>query len=77
MFLIILFISLALNLQPPPIILVVLDCNPRVNENFSTKPHKQPHVVKEMHIFTRSQMTGRGVNHPRLPNGEIKERVQL
>jgi len=38
---------------------------------------KQPHVVRETNIFTRLQLAGRCINHPRLPNGEIKERVEL
>jgi len=38
---------------------------------------KQPHVVRETNIFTRLELAEFGVNHARLSNSEIKERVQL
>jgi hypothetical protein len=38
---------------------------------------KQLHVVRENNIFTSLQLAGRDVNHQRLTNAEIKERVEL
>ena len=38
---------------------------------------KHTHVVREKNIYTMLQMAVRGVNHPRLPNSEIKESVRL
>jgi len=38
---------------------------------------KQPHVVRETNVFTRLEPAECGVNHARLYNSKIKERVQL
>jgi hypothetical protein len=38
---------------------------------------KEPHVSKEKNFFTRLHLAWRGLNHPRLPNGEIKESLEL
>jgi len=46
-------------------------------ENSVTELLKQTHVLRETNIFTRLQLAGRGVDKPRLPKGEIKERVEL
>jgi hypothetical protein len=46
-------------------------------ENSVQDTRKPPRVVTERNIFTRLQMAGGGVNHPHLPNDEIKEMAKL
>jgi hypothetical protein len=45
-------------------------------KNSVQNTRKPPRVVTEKNIFTRLQMAESGVNHPRLPNDEIKEMAE-
>jgi len=56
---------------------VVLESNSHGNEKFCTRPARTTSCNYGNDIFTRLQIAGRGVNHPRLPKGEIKERADL
>jgi hypothetical protein len=51
----------------------VLESKPRGNVNISIKTAYKISCNEERNIFTRLQMAGLGVNHPSLPNGELKK----
>jgi len=51
--------------------------NPAENKTYVPDQRKQTRVMRKTIIFNKLLLAGRGVNHPRLLNGEIKERVVL